>query len=83
MSDTHGATQRASDALAEAADKVGAAASQVGGQANDVLSEVEGLIRQNPLLSVAIAAALGHGGAHPPLKKPAERASRASDRPVR
>jgi ElaB/YqjD/DUF883 family membrane-anchored ribosome-binding protein len=60
VSDTRGATQRASDAIADAADKVGAAASQVGGQANDVLSEVEGLIRQNSLLSVAIAAAVGY-----------------------
>jgi ElaB/YqjD/DUF883 family membrane-anchored ribosome-binding protein len=60
VSDTRGATQRASDAIADAADKVGIAASQVGGQANDVLSEVEGLIRQKPLLSVAIAVAVGY-----------------------
>ena len=60
MSDTRGATQRASDAIADAADKVSTAASQVGGQANDVLNEVEGLIRQKPLLSVAIAAAVGY-----------------------
>ena len=57
MSDIRGATQRAGSAIAEAADTV---ASEAGGQANELLSDVEGLIRQNPLLSVAIAAALGY-----------------------
>jgi ElaB/YqjD/DUF883 family membrane-anchored ribosome-binding protein len=60
VSDIRGTTQRASDAIADAADKVGAVTSQAGGQANDLLSDVEGLIRQNPLLSVAVAAALGY-----------------------
>jgi ElaB/YqjD/DUF883 family membrane-anchored ribosome-binding protein len=63
VSDIRGATQRAGNAIAEAADKVGTAASQASSQANDVLSEVEGLIRQNPLLSVAIAAAVGYAWA--------------------
>jgi hypothetical protein len=35
-------------------------ASEAGGQANELLSDIEGLIRQNPLLSVAIAAAVGY-----------------------
>ena len=57
MSDIRGATQRAGSAIAEAADTV---ASEAGGQANELLSEIEGLIRQNPLISVAIAAAVGY-----------------------
>jgi len=57
MSDIRGATQRAGSAVAEAADTV---ASEAGGQANELLSEIEGLIRQNPLISVAIAAAVGY-----------------------
>jgi ElaB/YqjD/DUF883 family membrane-anchored ribosome-binding protein len=63
VSDTRGATQRASDAIADAADRVSTAASQAGSQANDFLSEIEGLIRQNPLLSVGIAAAVGYAWA--------------------
>jgi ElaB/YqjD/DUF883 family membrane-anchored ribosome-binding protein len=57
VSDIRGATQRAGSAIAEAADTV---ASEAGGQANELLSEIEGLIRQNPLISVAIAAAVGY-----------------------
>ena len=57
MSDISGATERAGSAIAEAADTV---ASEAGGQANELLSEVVGLIRENPLLSVAIAAAVGY-----------------------
>jgi len=56
VSDIRGATQRAGSAIAEAADTV---ASEAGGQAHELLSDIEGLIRQNPLLSVAIAAAVG------------------------
>jgi ElaB/YqjD/DUF883 family membrane-anchored ribosome-binding protein len=57
VSDIRGATQRAGSAIAEAADTV---ASEAGGQANELLSEIEGLIRRSPLLSVAIAAAVGY-----------------------
>jgi hypothetical protein len=57
MSDIRGATQRAGSAVAEAADTV---ASEAGGQANELLSDIAGLIRQSPLLSVAIAAAVGY-----------------------
>jgi ElaB/YqjD/DUF883 family membrane-anchored ribosome-binding protein len=60
VSDIRRATQRASDAIADAADKVGAVGNQAGGRANELLSDIEGLIRQNPLLSVAIAAAFGY-----------------------
>jgi hypothetical protein len=57
VSNIRRATQRAGSAIAEAADTV---ASEAGGQANELLSDVEGLICQNPLLSVTIAAALGY-----------------------
>jgi len=60
VSDLGGATQRASNAVADTADKVGKAASQAGGQANELLTEVEDLIRQNPWASVLIAAAVGY-----------------------
>ena len=60
MNDIHGVTQRAGDVIADAADKVSKAATQASGQANDVLGEVEGMIRLNPLLSVIIAAAVGY-----------------------
>jgi hypothetical protein len=57
MSDLRGATQRAGNAISDAASTV---ANEASGQAGDVLSEIEGKIRQNPLLSVIVAAALGY-----------------------
>ncbi len=63
MSDLSGAAQRAGNAIADTTDKVSKAASQAGDRANDALSEIEGMIRQNPLLSVVIAAAVGYSWA--------------------